>query len=103
MTYQRLVSEFGGIAWSVAITVNAFVPTARPETADVQFANPLVLVVAAPFTVTLAMPALAEADPGIYKGMLSDDYFADPTPEPSLSQSVAKILIEQSPLHARQA
>ncbi|HEY8751629.1 MAG TPA: PD-(D/E)XK nuclease-like domain-containing protein [Tepidisphaeraceae bacterium] len=42
-------------------------------------------------------------EPGIYKGMLSDDYFADCCPEPSLSQSVAKILIEQSPLHARQA
>ena len=33
--------------------------------------------------------------PGIYKGMLSDDYFADPCITPSLSQSIAKILIEQ--------
>lgn len=41
--------------------------------------------------------------PGIFKGMLTDDYFADPCIGPSLSQSVAKILIEQSPLHARQA
>lgn len=41
--------------------------------------------------------------PGIYKGMLADDYFSDPCPEPSLSQSLCKVLIEQSPLHARQA
>jgi len=41
--------------------------------------------------------------PGIFKGMLSNDYFDDPCVTPSLSQSVAKILIEQSPLHARQA
>jgi hypothetical protein len=41
--------------------------------------------------------------PGLYKGIPTDDYFADPCLEPSLSQSVAKILIEQSPLHARQA
>jgi hypothetical protein len=41
--------------------------------------------------------------PGIYRGVEADHYFADPTPEPSLSQSICKILIEQSPLHARQA
>lgn len=42
---------------------------------------------------------------GIYKGMMAEDYFADPAPDgfPSLSQSICKILIEQSPLHARQA
>lgn len=41
--------------------------------------------------------------PGLFKGMTAEDYFSDPCAEPSLSQSVAKILIEQSPLHARQA
>jgi hypothetical protein len=40
---------------------------------------------------------------GIYKGMTSELYFSDPVIKPSLSQSIAKILIEQSPLHARQA
>lgn len=41
--------------------------------------------------------------PGIFRDFDSASYFADPAPEPSLSQSIAKILIEQSPLHARQA
>jgi hypothetical protein len=41
--------------------------------------------------------------PGIYRGVESEHYFADPCPEPSLSQSLCKILIEQSPLHARMA
>jgi PDDEXK-like uncharacterized protein DUF3799 len=41
--------------------------------------------------------------PGLYKGMLAEDYFADPCPEPSFSQSIGKILIDQSPLHAKQA
>src|SRR5216684_1757872 len=43
--------------------------------------------------------------PGLFKGMTAEDYFSDPAPEgfPSLSQSLCKILIEQSPLHARQA
>lgn len=39
--------------------------------------------------------------PGIYRGMASEDYFADPCPEPSFTQSLAKILLEQSPAHAR--
>jgi hypothetical protein len=38
--------------------------------------------------------------PGIYRDFPTADYFADPTPEPSFTQSLAKILIEQSPLHA---
>lgn len=37
---------------------------------------------------------------GVYRDVSSNDYFSDPCPSPSLSQSVAKILIEQSPLHA---
>lgn len=38
--------------------------------------------------------------PGIYHDMASADYFADPCPQPSLTQSIAKILLDQSPLHA---
>lgn len=41
--------------------------------------------------------------PGIFKDMSAEDYFADPCIEPSFSQSIGKILIDQSPLHARQA
>jgi len=41
--------------------------------------------------------------PGLFKDFPIDAYFADPTPEPSLTQSLAKILIEQSPLHAKMA
>ncbi len=38
--------------------------------------------------------------PDIHPDMTTAAYFADPCPLPSLSQSVAKILIDQSPLHA---
>jgi PDDEXK-like domain of unknown function (DUF3799) len=38
--------------------------------------------------------------PGIYHGMSAADYFADPCPQPSLTQSIAKLLIDRSPLHA---
>lgn len=38
--------------------------------------------------------------PGIYTDFPEAAYFADPCPAPSLTQSVAKILLEQSPLHA---
>lgn len=38
---------------------------------------------------------------GIYPGLSSADYFADPCPTPSLTQSIAKVLIDQSELHAR--
>ncbi len=41
--------------------------------------------------------------PGIYRDFDGEAYFADPCVGPSLSQSLCKILIEQSPLHARQA
>lgn len=40
---------------------------------------------------------------GIFFDMSADDYFADPCETPSLSQSLCKILIEQSPLHAKMA
>lgn len=42
------------------------------------------------------------AAPGIYFDMPADEYFADPCPEPSFTQSLAKVLVEHSPLHARQ-
>lgn len=37
---------------------------------------------------------------GIHLDVPTADYFADPCPAPSLTQSVAKILLEKSPLHA---
>lgn len=41
--------------------------------------------------------------PGIYFDMSADEYFADPCPTPSLTQSIAKVLLDQSPAHARLA
>jgi PDDEXK-like domain of unknown function (DUF3799) len=38
--------------------------------------------------------------PGIYYDIPAATYFADPCDEPSLTQSIAKILITQSPAHA---
>jgi len=38
--------------------------------------------------------------PGIYRDFPEADYFADPMPAPSLTQSIAKILLDRSPLHA---
>lgn len=38
--------------------------------------------------------------PGLYTDLATDEYFKDPTPDPSLTQSIAKILLERSPLHA---
>lgn len=40
-------------------------------------------------------------EPGLYPAMSSDDYFADPCPQPSLTQSICKVLLAQSALHAR--
>ena len=40
------------------------------------------------------------SEPGIYD-IPADDYHADPTPEPSLSSSIAKVLIARTPRHAR--
>jgi hypothetical protein len=39
--------------------------------------------------------------PDIYRDFDVTAYHADPCPEPSLSQSLAKVLIDQSPLHAK--
>lgn len=38
--------------------------------------------------------------PGIYRGISEADYRADPCPVPSLTQSLAKIIIERAPEHA---
>ena len=38
--------------------------------------------------------------PGLYTGIAPADYFADPAPQPSLTQSLAKIILDRSPLHA---
>lgn len=40
--------------------------------------------------------------PGIFYDVPADEYFADPCVEPSFTQSLAKVLIAQTPLHARQ-
>lgn len=40
------------------------------------------------------------ASPGVYRDIAAQDYYRDPCPSPSLTQSVAKILLERSPLHA---
>jgi hypothetical protein len=40
-------------------------------------------------------------EPGIFIGFDIEAYFADPTPTPSLTQSIAKVLIERSAAHAR--
>jgi hypothetical protein len=39
-------------------------------------------------------------EPGIYTGLPVARYFADPAPEPSLTQSLAKLIVAKSPLHA---
>lgn len=38
--------------------------------------------------------------PGIYRDMDSETYFGDPCVQPSLTQSIAKIIVNQSPAHA---
>ena len=43
------------------------------------------------------------SEPGIYTGIDAAAYHADPAPEPSLTQSIAKILLERSPRHAQVA
>lgn len=41
--------------------------------------------------------------PGIYGDIDAERYHADPCPDPSLSSSISKVLIEESPMHAWQA
>jgi hypothetical protein len=40
------------------------------------------------------------SEPGVYTDVAAVDYHRDPCPVPSLSSSVARALVEQSPLHA---
>lgn len=40
-------------------------------------------------------------EPGVYFDMSAEDYFNDPAPVPSLTQSLCKVLLNQSPLHAK--
>ena len=39
-------------------------------------------------------------EPGFFPTMPADEYHADPCPKPSLNQSLAKVLLDKSPLHA---
>lgn len=39
-------------------------------------------------------------EPGIYENISADEYHADPCDRPSLSSSIAKIIVSQSPEHA---
>jgi len=43
---------------------------------------------------------MAIKTPGIYLDMSAADYYADPCPLPSFTQSLAKVLVEHSPRHA---
>jgi hypothetical protein len=47
------------------------------------------------------LAAAQRIEPGLYLDMHPADYFADPCPSPSLTQSIAKTLLEHSPAHAR--
>jgi hypothetical protein len=47
-------------------------------------------------------PAQPIVEPGVYD-LSHDEYLADPVLVPSLNASVAKVLVERSPLHARAA
>jgi hypothetical protein len=47
-----------------------------------------------------AVPRVLINEPGMYDGIPERDYHADPCPEPSLSRSVAKLLVDLSPRHA---
>lgn len=38
--------------------------------------------------------------PGVYLDCPAADYFLDPAPEPSFTQSIGKLILERSPLHA---
>ena len=39
-------------------------------------------------------------EPGFFPDMPADEYHSDPCPKPSLNQSLAKVLLDRSPLHA---
>lgn len=41
--------------------------------------------------------------PGLYPDISNEDYHADPCPEPSLSSSLAKLIVNKTPAHAKLA
>ena len=43
---------------------------------------------------------MTQVHAGIFPSMSESEYHADPAPEPSLSSSIAKLLLDRSPLHA---
>jgi len=48
----------------------------------------------------MSIVAVCHQGVSVYDNMPASDYHADPSPEPSLSSSIAKILVNQSPMHA---
>jgi hypothetical protein len=62
-----------------------------------------IIVPAKPRLYGIAMPDSTKQtiSAGIHRDMDSATYFNDPAPEPSLSQSIAKVLLDHSPMHAR--
>ena len=48
----------------------------------------------------MSIVAVSHNGVSVYDNMPVSDYHADPAPEPSLSSSIAKILVNQSPAHA---
>lgn len=48
----------------------------------------------------MSIVAVSHNGVSVYDDMPASDYHADPSPEPSLSSSIAKILVTQSPMHA---
>lgn len=48
----------------------------------------------------MSIVAVCHQGVNVYDGMSASDYHADCAPEPSLSSSIAKILVNQSPMHA---
>lgn len=48
----------------------------------------------------MSIVAVCHNGVSVYEAMPASDYHADPAPTPSLSSSIAKILVNQSPMHA---
>jgi hypothetical protein len=48
----------------------------------------------------MTIVAVSHNGVNVYDDMSASDYHADPSPEPSLTSSIAKILVTQSPMHA---
>ncbi len=77
----------------------------RPAAAEAPTEKPSRKTPKAPELPLVAEPAKPRrriSEPGIYE-LSEEDYHADPCPEPSLSASIAKKLVGQSPAHARHA